>query len=58
MSKNNPRATDLGYVQGLLFAVLAGVLFGANNPWVTALGLIIILAILLLDRKSKKKDTE
>lgn len=55
MAKNNFLVKNASGLQGFLFAILAGVLFGANNQLVTALGLIIILAILLLDRASKKK---
>lgn len=55
MAKSNFLVKNANGLQGLLFAVLTGVLFGANDQLVTALGLIIILAILLLDRASKKQ---
>jgi hypothetical protein len=55
MAKNNFLVKNANGLQGFLFAALVGVLFGANNQLVTALGLIIVLAILLLDRASKKR---
>lgn len=57
MAKNNFLVKNANSLQGFLFAILAGVLFGANNQLVTVLGLIIILAILLLGRKAKIAKT-
>lgn len=38
-------------VRGVLFAMLGGALFAADNKRVTVLGLVIIFVILLMERK-------
>lgn len=52
LSKPNKHLDEIRH---LLFIILAGVLFGAHNFLVTALGLVIIATILILERVGVKR---